>query len=299
MRIYPKISIITVNYRQSGVTNELVSSLHHVRWPDFEVIIVDNSENGDHRKLYLPDSRYTLIVSKKNKGFAAANNLGMAAARGEYILLLNNDTEVDPGFLAPMVRLFETNPLIGAVSPKIKYFHNPELIQYAGYSRMNPITLRVKGFGYRKTDDGRFDRISQTNYAHGCAMMVSRKAIETVGMMPEEYFLYYEEQDWSFSIRKNGFQIWYQPESVVWHKESMSVKPGSPLKTYYMNRNRVLFMKKNLNFVQQIMSSIYLLMFSIPANTMKYIIRRDRKHLNAYWDGVIWNINHKTKTKWK
>ena len=292
-------SIVTINFNQSEITNQLLRSLSKVSWPNLEVIVVDNgSDNEDYKNINTSDSHVKLICTNKNLGFAGGNNVGLKAAQGDFLLLLNNDTEVAPGFLEPMIELFEKNDSIGAVSPKIKFFHHPELIQYAGFTKMNPFTLRMNAIGSRQIDNGTYDEVSETHFAHGCAMMVSRKVLETVGYMPEEYFLYYEEHDWSAAIKRKGYQIWYQPESLVLHKESISVKNGSVLKTYFINRNRILFMKKNLSLFQQIVSIVYLFLISIPVNSIKYFLKKDFNHLKAYWDSIIWNINHKTKAKW-
>lgn len=293
------ISIITINFNQSGVTNQLLKSLKKISWPNYEIIVIDNgSENEDYKNIDTSDPHVKLICKYKNLGFAGGNNVGLKAAKGDFLLLLNNDTEVAPDFIEPMVELFEKHTQAGAVSPKIKFFDQPELIQYAGYGRLNPFTLRLKGIGFKKYDDGSFDKVAQTNYAHGCAMMIPRHVLETVGKMTEDYFLYYEEHDWSAAISRKGFQIWYQPNSLVLHKESVSVKKGSVLKTYFINRNRILFMKRNLSFTQKLFSSLYLFLVSIPYNILKYALKKEFNHLKAYRDSIIWNINHKTKEKW-
>ncbi|HKK62211.1 MAG TPA: glycosyltransferase family 2 protein [Bacteroidales bacterium] len=297
--IAPKVSIITVNYRQSDITNSLLQSLEQVDMKSFEVIVVNNSETDDYKNIICPTYTLRIIVSKVNKGFAAANNLGFTKARGEYILLLNNDTEVDPAFLDEMIEAFQWKKRIGAVSPKIKYFSNPLLIQYAGYSKMNPFTLRMRARGSKEPDNGSYNERLITNYGHGCAMMVRRGVLEEVGPMPEQYFLYYEEHDWSSSIRKAGYDICYEPGAVVYHKESVTVRKDSPMKVYYMNRNRFLFMRRNLTAFQKLISTTYMLLFSIPVNTLKYFVRRQNRHLRAYLEAVIYGITGRFHIPWK
>jgi GT2 family glycosyltransferase len=290
------ISIITINFNQAAVTNQLLSSLAHLNWPFFEVIVVDNkSTDSDFNLIDHFYKNVSIIKSDKNRGFAGGNNLGIQQAKGEYILLLNNDTEVGPGFLEPMVRLFQHDSRIGAISPKIKYFYFPDKIQYAGFTKMNPVTLRMNAIGSHETDLGQYDQIKETNFAHGCAMMVSRKVIEKVGPMPEDYFLYYEEHDWSTKIKKAGFKIYYQPMSVVLHKESVSVQKNSILKTYYLNRNRILYMRLNFNLLFRIIATTYLLLVSVPKNTLSYLIKKEFSHLRAYREALIWNISHQDK----
>jgi GT2 family glycosyltransferase len=299
MKTYPLVSIVTVNYKQSQVTNELMESLQQLSWPNFELLVVDNdSGEMDLKLLRLDFSFMKLIRSKKNLGFAGGNNLGILQAKGDYILLLNNDTEVDKHFLEPMVELMESNPKIGAVSPKIVYFDQPDIVQYAGFTPMNPFTIRMKGLGFKQKDEGSFNQIMQTHFAHGCAMMVSRAIIQKVGLMPEDYFLYYEEHDWSTAIKRAGFIIYYQPKSLVFHKESMSVKKNSPLKTYFINRNRILYMKRNFSLPYKILAIIYLIFISFPKNTLAFYRTHEKEHQQAYFDAILWNITGKTKAKW-
>lgn len=258
----------------------------------------NNSGLEDRLQLELGKENLVFVPSDKNLGFAGGNNLGIQVATGDFILLLNNDTVVNPDFLRPMLDVFEKYPKAGAVSPKIKYFDQPNTIQYAGFTPMNPFTLRMKAVGSKQPDNGAYNSLTKTAFAHGCAMMVSKAVINCVGAMPEDYFLYYEEHDWSAQIKRAGFEIYYQPHAVVYHKESMSVKKNSPLKTYFINRNRILYMKRNLGFIQKLLSTIYLLMVSVPKNLAKFLVKGQREHFLAYTDALIWNLTHKTKTKW-
>ena len=296
---YPLISIVTINYNQADVTNQLLKSLSEITWPNIEIILVDNnSRKENYLKLNASYKNVKIIRTHKNLGFAGGNNVGMKQANGSYILLLNNDTEVPTGFIEPMVRLFENNNSIGAVSPKIKYFSQPEIIQYAGFTKMNPFTLRMKAVGNKQMDNGSFNTVEETAFAHGCAMMIPKRVLNNVGPMHEDYFLYYEEHDWSNAIKKAGYKIYFQPESEVYHKESISIQKNSPLKTYFLNRNRILYMRRNLNWLNRISSMFYLLTVSIPKNVLSYTFKKEKDHLYAYLDALVWNVTNTTKSKW-
>lgn len=299
MTTSPLVSIVTINYRQAEVTNALLASLRAVQSPAFEVIIVDNaSGKEDVIKLDLSDEYVSLIRNDKNLGFAGGNNVGIRQAKGEYILLLNNDTVVAPDFMTHMVHTFETYPKVGAVSPKIRYFDQPDTIQYAGFSEMNPFTMRMHAIGYQEKDEGQYNTPRYTPFAHGCAMMVPRAVIEEVGEMPETYFLYYEEHDWSTQIRRAGYSIYYQPDSLVLHKESISVQKNSPLKTYYLNRNRILYLRRNLRGWSRWLASLYMLFVSIPKNLLQFRMGKDNRHWKAYRDALRWHISPKINDPW-
>jgi GT2 family glycosyltransferase len=289
----PRVSVITINYNGANVTGALLESLRHVTYPNVEVIVIDNFSTEDPTDFItrnFPEVKF--IRSGKNLGFAGGNNLGIEASTGDYLLFLNNDTEVDPGFLEPMVHLFETNAEAGAASPKILYHNSGGVIQYAGSTCMNPFTGRNKRVGYMEKDLGQHDSLRQTDLAHGAAMMVPRSVIAKAGMMPEFFFLYYEEIDWCESIKKAGYRIFFVPASKVYHKESMSVGKNSTLKTYYMTRNRLLFMRRHTTGMKKILWIIFFLTFSLPKNAVAYLLQRDAEHGRAFWRGLVWNITH-------
>ena len=292
----PCVSIITVNFNQANVTCELLESLRHISYDNIETIVVDN---GSKKPVDIIERDYPevkLIKSKENLGFAGGNNLGIDAATGNYLLFINNDTEVEAGFLEPLVDLLENNPSVGMVSPKIKFFYHPEIIQYAGFSKINPYTLRMQGLGYKKKDLGQFDEIKETNFAHGCAMMLPMDVINKAGKMPELYFLYYEEHDWSTRVKNAGYKIFYQPGSVVLHKESISTGKDSTLKTYYFTRNRMLFWRRNIRGSKAILSFVYLTFVAVPKNFLSFLISFKLKHLHAYCRAILWHVKNLNKS---
>ena len=287
------VSIITVNYRQAEVTNALINSLSAVSDPAFELIVVDNDSGGSEPgKINTGPSFVRLVQSDYNRGFAGGNNLGYRSARGKYILFLNNDTEVPPDFMQAMLGLLEADEKVGAVSPKICYYDSPDTIQYAGYTKMNPFTLRMHALGFREQDHGQHEVLRETPFAHGCAMMVPRRVIGDVGLMRETYFLYYEEHDWSMRIRRAGYRIMYQPASRVYHKESMTIVKDSPLKTHYINRNRILFMRYHTDGFSKLVASAYLILVSIPKNTIVFLLSGKWRHMRVYASAIRWHIRH-------
>ncbi len=289
---YPRVSIITINYNQAQVTCELLESLRNVTYPNVETIVIDNFSQEDPTDIInkkFPDVK--VIRSTKNLGFAGGNNLGIEASTGKYLLFLNNDTEVDSGFLEPLVKVFESNPKAGAASSKLLYYNTDGIIQYAGSSCINPFTGRSKRTGWMEKDRGQYDRLCPTELAHGAAMMVPRKIVNEVGMMPEFFFLYYEEIDWCESIKAAGYQIYFVPASRVYHKESLSVGKNSILKTYYMTRNRLLFMRRHTSGLRKIFWLSFFIAVSFPKNTLTYLWVSD-DHVRAFWQALAWNVTH-------
>ncbi|HEU4555664.1 MAG TPA: glycosyltransferase family 2 protein [Chitinophaga sp.] len=291
---YPLVSVITVNYNNTQVTCELLASLQKITYPRLEVIIVDNASQEDPRPVI--NAGYPgvkVIRSEENRGFAGGNNLGIAAAKGEYLFLVNNDTEFTEGLIEGLLEVFQQYPDAGVASPKFHYFFHPGTIEYAGYNAVDVFTGRNSMVGCREKDQGQYDAITATPYAHGGAMMISRKALEEVGLMPELYFLYYEEFDWCEQFRRKGYRIYYQYKSLIYHKESMTTGKNSPLKTYYITRNRILFMRRNVQLPARLVFMLYFTFLTIPKNTLQYVLRREATHLKAFWRGIFWNLGLK------
>ncbi len=255
------LSIITINYNGLKDTCELIETLP-LNNMSLEVIVVDNASKEDEATAI--EQRYPQVIvirSKENLGFAGGNNLGIKAAHGKYLFFLNNDT-VLPTLsisLQPLIDRLEFSPTIGVVCPKIRFAWEDNPIQFAGYTPLSHITIRNKTIGCGEQDNGQYNTAHPTPYAHGAAMMVKREVIEKAGMMPECYFLYYEELDWSMMIRRAGYEIWYEPGFTVFHKESQTTGQQSPLRTYYLTRNRLLFVKRNSPQFNKYFSYIYII----------------------------------------
>lgn len=287
----PLVSIVSVNYDQPEVTCEMLASLEKVTYPNFETLIVDNAsptKSPNIIKEKYPEIQ--LIISKKNLGFAGGNNIALKQVKGDYVLLLNNDTEVKPDFLESLVELMESDKKIGIVSSKILYFYEDNVIQYAGASPINPITSRGSHYGYKEIDNGQLDEVTETAYPHGACMMIRKSVLEELGLLYEGYFLYYEELDFAERVKRAGYKIYFQPNSSILHKESISTGKNSPLKTYYMNRNRLLFVRRNRSGITLFLGGIYFFLIPLPKNTIKYLF--DKKHLSALYRGVAWNIRN-------
>ena len=274
------ISIITINYNGYKDTCELIASLP-LEDESLEVIVVDNASKEDEATLI--EEQYPqvkVIRSQKNLGFAGGNNLGIQAAHGKYLFFLNNDTllrckkeDVRCKMFQPLIDRLESSPKIGMVCPKIRYAWGDNPIQFAGYTPLSHITIRNQAIGCGEPDHGQYDTPHPTPYAHGAAMMIRREAIEMAGLMPECYFLYYEELDWSMMIRRAGYDIWYEPAFTVYHKESQTTGQQSPLRTYYITRNRLLFVKRNNLSATRFLSYIYLIGIVACRDILKYTLQ--------------------------
>lgn len=290
----PLVSIITLNWNQTEVTCEFLESSRNLTYKNYEILVCDmNSDINPASKIQsfnFPNTK--VLVSDKNLGFAAGNNWGMKQARGDYFFIVNNDTELNPSLIEQLLEPFSCDPKIGVTCPKILYYHNPGIIQYAGFNKMNMLTGRTTSVGGGQKDEGQFNISGITNGAHGCAMMVKREVAEKAGMFPSRFFLYYEEWDWSMRIINAGYKIFYQANAFILHKESLSVGKESLLKLYYLNRNRILFMRRNCNTFQLIGFIGFYALATFPKNVVQYLVKGKIKALKTYLKAVAWNFKN-------
>jgi len=288
----PLVSIITLNYNQAKTSCEFLESTRKLNYSNYEVLVCDMGSAIDPGPFILAGNypKTKLLHSRQNLGFAGGNNWGMRQAKGDFIFIVNNDTEITPDSISLLLKPFYEDLTIGVTSPKIKFFYEPDIIQYAGFKSINPFTGRTSTIGEMEPDKGQYNLSRPTYAAHGCAMMIKREVIEKVGMFPEKFFLYYEEWDWSTRIRKAGYTIWYVADAVIYHKESMSVGKKNPMKVYYQTRNRILYMRRNTDLFHFIIFSLFFIFFSIPRSIIKYLINRQFEHLKLFLKGAAWNL---------
>lgn len=280
-----KLSVITVNYNGLKDTCALIDTIPFNE--DMEVIVVDNGSIKDEASIlqeYYPNIK--VIRSDKNLGFAGGNNLGIKAATGKYLYLINNDTVFKDFNPQILINRFESPSKIGIVCPKIRFAWYNSPIQFAGYTPLSSITVRNKAIGFGEEDNGQYDAPHKIPYAHGAAMMLKREVIDKVGLMPECYFLYYEELDWSMMISRAGYEIWYEPDSTIYHKESQSTGQNSPLRTYYITRNRLLLVKRNYKGIKKYLAYTYLQIIVAARDILRYLFKGRIDLLKATTKGL-------------
>ena len=249
--------------------------------------MVDNASHNQEADIISQKFPHVKVIkSKKNLGFAGGNNLGIKAAQGRYLFLVNNDTFFKDFNIQALINRAESSDKIGAVCPKIRFAWNPQPIQFTGYTELSKITIRNRAIGFGEEDHGQYNTAHPTPYAHGAAMFIKREAIDKAGLMPECYFLYYEELDWSMMFTRAGYQIWYEPQCTIYHKESQATGQNSPLRTYYITRNRLLLVKRNWKSISKYLSYCYLIGLVAPRDILKFTLQGRMDLAEAVFKGV-------------
>ncbi|MBX7151941.1 glycosyltransferase family 2 protein [bacterium] len=250
----PSVYVVILGWNGRELTLDCVRSVLKVEYPNFIVLVVDNhSSDGSPdaiRKEFqaeLSSGKLLLVENSANLGFARGNNIGMELALkkgADYVLLLNNDTVVDPALLKNMIPMAEADGFVGIAAPKIYYFDPPNKIWYAG----GKIALH-KGLswhiGIREIDHGQYDTSVDCDYATGCAMLIKKAVIEKIGFLDPIYPHFSEDADYCWRAKLQGFRILYLPGGKVWHKISVSTGGQLSLRKIRLRlRSNFIFFKR-------------------------------------------------------
>lgn len=275
----PELSIISVNYNGLEHTLQMIKSIKdNLSEIDYEIIVVDNASKESCKKVINSLFKDVIVIqSNINLGFAGGNNLAIKSSKGDFVFLLNNDTFIEDNSIINLIKRLRSSDKIGAVSPKIRFSWGTRTIQFAGYTKLSSITMRNQIIGYNMDDNYNFNTAQSSSYLHGAALMVKRQVIEKVGLMPQIYFLYYEELDWCQKMIDAGYELWYEPNSTVFHKESCATGQNSTFKLYYITRNRLLFAYRNRKGLIRFLSILYQ-MAVILIKSLLYLLKAKGKY---------------------
>ena len=247
----PKVCIIVLNWQALNHTIECIQSLEALEYENSEIIIVDNgSQDGSEEALRKKFPQHTLIQTGRNLGYAGGNNKGIAYAikqNPDFIFILNNDTVVDASLLTIFVESAKSNPEAGVFSPKIYDYRKREKLLYAGTRWIEERSkFLIEGQG--ELDQPSNNSLHEIDYAAGSALFFRSELASRVGFFDDRFFLTWEETDWCCRVRKMGYKILLEPKAKVWHKTSASFAEGQsgPEYRYYLTRNRLLWIEKNL-----------------------------------------------------
>jgi len=263
MIVNPKINIILLNWNGLKDTLECLESLLKIDYANYEIVVVDNNSSGDDVEIIreqFGDFIKQIIVNKINLGFSGGNNVAIDFAiksNADVVLLLNNDTIVEPDFLSKLVKASMEYPDAGILTPMINYYSNKSIIWSAGGEISK---IKASGFSFGYNNMNKFYRKNYyCTFASGCCMYVKKEVFTKIGLLDEKYFLYLEDTDFCYRTYKAGFKILYAGESTIYHKvQSTTARENSLLPIYYSLRNRLYFAKKNFPVIYYL-SVIYLL----------------------------------------
>jgi len=229
---------VVVNWNRKELLRACLNSLKQQDGVPFEVIVVDNHSSDGSAEMAERDFGYQVIRNTENRGFCAANNQGIEIARGEFIGLLNNDAEAEPGWLAALWRACTVAPDVGMAASKILVWEDPGVIDKAGHLIFPDGQNRGRGSG--APDRGQFDRQEEVLWPDGCAALYRKAMLEQIGGFDEDFFAYGDDAELGLRARIAGWRCIYTPEAVVRHHRSATLGKDSSERLELIERNRLL-----------------------------------------------------------
>lgn len=274
MMVNPKVFIIILNFNSFQDTKECLLSLKQINYDNYEIVVVDNySKDNSYEKLKKEFSTYNILKCNENLGYANGNNLGVKYALerdADYICILNNDVVVENDFLTKIIKVMLDREDIGIAGPCICNYEDKNIIQAMG-ANINLYTGLTQGKykGYKYNDIPNRDFL--VDYLGGACFVCRREVFEKIGLIPENYFLFFEETEFCYKAGKEDYKLLCVYESKIYHKGSSTISKYSGLSYYFLNRNRVVFIRRNANFSQKIIFSIYIFIEALG----RIIIRKE------------------------
>jgi hypothetical protein len=251
------IAVIILNWNGKSDTLNCLESVYRSTHPDFTVIVVDNgSTDGSPDAIRHAYPQAEVIETGENLGYAEGNNVGIRRAMDlgvDSVLVLNNDTVVDPDAIAHLELALSVDPSVGLVSPFIFFHSVPDKLWFGGAERTGLSNFRHTGWGMTERECP-VGPEAETEFASGCAMLIRSVVFEKTGLFDPRYFLVWEEVDLCFRARRAGYRIAVEPKAKVWHKVSTSFEDGNqgPIYQYFSMRNRLLWIEKNLRGAERV-----------------------------------------------
>jgi GT2 family glycosyltransferase len=238
-------SVVILNWNGRDLLGECIESVLAQTFSGYEILVVDNgSTDGSVEMLRARwEGNIRIVALSANLGYAGGNNAGIRTAGGRYVVLLNNDTAVDPGWLAALSRAVHRHPEAGMFTPKILNYYRRDEIDNTGHV-IYPDGL-ARGRHRMERDDGRFDDEEEALWPSGCAGVYRKEMLDEIGLLDETFFAYGEDVDLGLRARWAGWRCYYVPDALVYHKYSATTGAYSPQKVFLVERNRLWILLKN------------------------------------------------------
>lgn len=249
----PLVYIVVLNWNGKEDTLECLQSISLIYYPALQVVVVDNGSDDDSTIAIRENfPTVTILETGENLGYAGGNNVGIQYAlenSADYVLVLNNDTVVDPQMVRAFVDAALSLPEGGIFCGKIYFYSEPTRLYYAGATfSKEKMDFIVPAMGKVDNSDGDFNTVKETDIAVGCALFATREILEKVGVFDERFFLVHEESDLCYRATRAGYKVFFIPQAKLWHKGSVSFDGSdSPLMHYFWARNRLLWAEHHLS----------------------------------------------------
>lgn len=296
-----KVIVLILSYNGKHLLDDSVSSYLANDYENFEVVVIDNGSNDG--TLEYVKSKWTevfVLRTEKNLGYSGGFNFGLDYAfnqkNADYVLITNNDVKADTKVITELVKVANTDEMIGFVTGKVYYFDQPNVLQTVGKEE-HPIKWNGEHIGGKVIDKGQYEKVEERIFLDDIFTLVSKVVYKSVGAYDTEFFLQCEEWDWQARAKKHGFRFLFTPYAMIWHKESMTIGKWSPTKAYYDARNPgIVIMKyKDDAFIKRYLwhHTLNFVLVGALKNLLKGNFKIASAILKGYMSMVKWGISNK------
>jgi len=295
--IKSSVSIVIPHWNNVDVLSECLESISNTDFENFETIVVDNASTDNSvasvRSNY-PNVK--LIENDKNYGYAGGCNIGAEAASGDFLIFLNNDTVQEKDWISNLIKTINSDDKIAAVQPKILNYYDRNVFDYAGGSggHMDIYCFpfaRGRIFSFQENDEGQYNNKEKCFWSSGTCFMVRRELFQKAGGFDESFFAHMEEIDMCWRLYAMGFEVWVEPDSVVYHKNALTLPMYSHKKYYLNHRNSLLMLLGNYSIKNIFLIGIPRLILEKIA-CFYSILMLDWRHFTAILRSLFWIIFH-------
>ena len=295
--IKSSVSIVIPHWNNVDVLSECLESISNTDFENFETIVVDNASTDNSvasvRSNY-PNVK--LIENDKNYGYAGGCNIGAEAASGDFLIFLNNDTVQEKDWISNLIKTINSDDKIAAVQPKILNYYDRNVFDYAGGSggHMDIYCFpfaRGRIFSFQENDEGQYNNKEKCFWSSGTCFMVRRELFQKAGGFDESFFAHMEEIDMCWRLYAMGFEVWVEPDSVVYHKNALTLPMYSHKKYYLNHRNSLLMLLGNYSIKNIFLIGIPRLILEKIA-CLYSILMLDWRHFTAILRSLFWIIFH-------
>lgn len=285
----PLVTVVVLNWCAEEDTAECLRSLALSDYPAMRVLLVDNgSEDGSGERLHAAFPEVPYLQTGANLGFSGGNNRGVERALADgcdYVLVLNNDTTLEPDAVRLLVETAQAEPRVGAVGPKILYHEVPELTWFRG-----GYLSRARGMGYH-VGEGEPDAepdggpVREVSFLTGCCLLVPASVAAMGPLFEEDFFVYVEDVDFSLRMLERGFRLLFDPRSTIYHKVPLKHEIPSPFQIHLGTRNRRRMARRRFGPVERLRFALFFYPTRL-VHLARYLSRGDRVRARALWEGM-------------
>lgn len=292
----PLVSVSVVNYNGMKFLPNFFDSLFNQTYKNFEVLFIDNNsvdESVAYVRKHFPQVR--VIENKDNSGYAEGNNIGYHAARGDFLLIMNNDTILQEDLIEKLLEAYEKIPRLGVVQPMVKLMNDREKLDACG-SFWTATGFNYHYGIYKPARLPLYNRSFPVYSVKGMCMMIPRKVIERVGLFDKDFWCYFEETDFCHRVWLAGYECWYYPESLIYHHMGgTSSKKPSYVIQFHSFKNRLCSYLKNLGLKEMLLVLPVYFLMNI-AWSLAFLLRFDVRNFLVVYRAIGWNILRFPKT---